>query len=184
MDIATILLIALGLAMDAFAVSIATGITTSTNRRKNALLMASFFGVFQMLMTVIGWSVGLTFQGIIEGIDHWIAFALLAAIGGKMIYDSFKKEDKPKNNLRLSALLLLALATSIDALMVGLSFAFLQSSIIVPVIAIGAVTFSLSFAGFIFGCAIGQIFEKRVRVLGGLILIAIGLKILLDALLV
>jgi putative Mn2+ efflux pump MntP len=169
--------------MDAFAVSIATGITTTANRRKSALLMASFFGFFQMLMPIIGWSVGLTMQDVIASVDHWLAFILLVAIGAKMIYDSTKKEPDPQNNLRLSSLLLLAVATSIDALMVGLSFAFVQTSIIIPVLAIGVVTFTLSFAGFIFGCAIGQIFEKRVRILGGVILIAIGLKILLDALL-
>lgn len=184
MDPITILLIALGLSMDAFAVSIATGITVDKHRRKNALLLASFFGGFQMLMPVIGWAVGLSLQDLISGVDHWVAFGLLTFIGAKMLYDSTKKESSAKTSvLRLSSLLTLSVATSIDALMVGLSFAFLQSSIVVPILAIGVVTFCLSFGGFIFGCVIGQVFESRIKIVGGLILIGIGLKILLDALL-
>ena len=151
MDPITILLIAVGLSMDAFAVSIATGITTDRQRRKNALLMASFFGGFQMLMPVIGWAVGLSLEELISGVDHWVAFGLLTFIGAKMLYDSTKKGDCSKTNvLRFSSLLTLSIATSIDALMVGLSFAFLQSSIVGPVLVIGLVTFGLSFAGFIF----------------------------------
>jgi putative Mn2+ efflux pump MntP len=182
MDIATILLIAVGLAMDAFAVSIATGLSTNAQqKRKNALITASFFGSFQMIMPLIGCAVGLSFQDLIVGIDHWIAFGLLAFIGAKMIFDSTKKEQESNNGvLRLSSLLTLAVATSIDALMVGLSFAFLQTSIILPIIIIGVVTFALSFIGFIFGYALGQVFESRIKIVGGIILILIGLKILLD----
>jgi manganese efflux pump family protein len=184
MDLVSILLIAVGLSMDAFAVSIATGITTDRQRQKNALLMASFFGGFQMLMPIIGWGIGLSLQELISGVDHWVAFGLLTFIGIKMLYDSTKKGDCSKTStLRFSSLLTLSIATSIDALMVGLSFAFLQSSIVVPILVIGAVTFGLSFAGFIFGCALGQVFESRIKIVGGIILIAIGLKILLDALL-
>jgi putative Mn2+ efflux pump MntP len=185
MDIVTILLIAFGLAMDTFAVSIATGITTDAkHKRRNALVMASFFGGFQMLMPLIGWAVGLSLQNIIVGIDHWIAFGLLTVIGGKMIYDSTKKETESNTSvLRIATLVTLAVATSIDALMVGLSFAFLQISIVVPIVVIGVVTFSLSVAGFIFGHMLGQIFEHRIKIVGGLVLIAIGLKILIDHLL-
>ncbi len=184
MDAATIILIAVGLAMDAFAVSIATGITTTQQKRKTALVMASFFGIFQMLMPLIGWSVGLTFRDLIVGIDHWIAFGLLAFIGSKMIYDSTKKEGNVENNaLKISSLLTLAIATSIDALMVGLSFAFLQTTIALPIIVIGIVTFSLSYVGVIFGCAIGSLFGNKIKIAGGLILIAIGVKVLLDHLL-
>ncbi len=185
MDIITILLIAVGLAMDAFAVSIATGLSTNAQqRKKNAFVTASFFGAFQMLMPVIGWAAGLNFQDLIVGIDHWIAFALLFFIGAKMIYDSTKKEQESKNgNLKLSSLLTLSIATSIDALMVGLSFAFLQTSITLPVLMIGLVTFSLSFGGYIFGHTLGQIFESRIKIIGGIILILIGLRILLDHLL-
>ncbi len=181
MDAATIILIAVGLAMDAFAVSIATGITTTQQKRKTAFVMASSFGIFQMLMPLIGWSVGLTFSDLIVGIDHWIAFGLLAFIGSKMIYDSTKKEDPGKNNtLKISSLLTLAVATSIDALMVGLSFAFLQTPIAVPILVIGIVTFALSYVGVIFGCAIGSFFGNKIKIAGGLILIAIGVKVLLD----
>jgi manganese efflux pump family protein len=186
MDIATILLIAVGLAMDAFAVSIASGLSTNAQqKRKNALIIASFFGGFQMFMPLIGWAVGLSLQDLIVGIDHWIAFGLLAFIGAKMIFDSTKKEQESNNGvLRLASLLTLAVATSIDALMVGLSFAFLQTSIILPIIIIGVVTFALSFIGFIFGYALGQVFESRVKIMGGIILILIGVKILLDHLLI
>ncbi len=179
------LLIAVGLAIDAFAVSIATGITTNIEQRnKNALAMASSFGSFQVLMPLIGWAVGVNLQSLIANFDHWVAFGLLAFVGAKMIYDSTRKESNIKNrNLRLSSLLALSVATSIDALMVGLSFAFLQTSIVLPLVVIGIVTFSLSFAGFIFGCKIGQVFEHRIKILGGIILIGIGVKILLDALL-
>ena len=181
MDIVTILLIAAGLAMDAFAVSIATGISTDAScRRKNALLIASFFGGFQMLMPLIGWAVGLTLQDIISSFDHWVAFGLLAFIGAKMIYDSTKKEEAKNGNLKLATLLTLAIATSIDALMVGLSFALLQTSIVLPIAVIGAVTFTLSALGFIFGHKLGEIFESRIKIVGGLILIGIGLKILID----
>jgi manganese efflux pump family protein len=179
MDLITILLIAIGLAMDAFAVSIAKGIVVNTNRRRTALLLGVFFGGFQMLMPAIGWLVGLSFQEIIMGIDHWIAFGLLAFIGSKMIYDSTKDSVKSDENLRLHSVLILAIATSIDALMVGLSFAFLSTSILEPILVIGLVTFFLSVIGFFFGCGLGKILGNKIKIVGGLILIAIGLKILL-----
>lgn len=181
MDATTIILIAAGLAMDAFAVSIATGITTTQQKRKTALVMASFFGIFQMLMPLIGWSVGLTFRDLIVEVDHWIAFGLLAFIGSKMIYDSTKKEETEKNNaLRLPSLLTLSIATSIDALMVGLSFAFLQTAIAAPILVIGTVTFGLSYLGVSCGYAIGNLFGNKIKIVGGLILIAIGVKVLFD----
>jgi len=184
MDAITILLIALGLAMDAFAVSIASGISSDiSSKRKNALLIGLFFGGFQMLMPVLGWAVGLTLQDLIVSIDHWVAFGLLAFIGAKMIYDSTKKDEPKTSSLKIATLITLSIATSIDALMVGLSFAFLQSSIILPVAVIGIVTFTLSATGYIFGFKLGEIFENRIKIVGGIILIGIGLKILLDHLL-
>ena len=183
MDIFTIILIAVGLAMDAFAVSIAKGIVIERERRKSALTLAAFFGGFQMLMPAIGYFAGLSFRDVIMGIDHWIAFGLLMIIGSKMIYDSTKKEEKEDDSLKLHSLLILAIATSIDALMVGLSFAFLQTSILEPILAIGIVTFSLSFVGFYFGCGLGRVFGNRIKIVGGIILIAIGLRILLQHLL-
>lgn len=174
-------LIAIGLAMDAFAVSIAKGIVISRRRRRSAILLASFFGGFQMLMPAIGWLAGLSFETIIMGVDHWIAFGLLAFIGSKMIRDSTRKEKQQKEeNLRLHSLLTLAVATSIDALMVGLSFAFLQASIIEPILVIGFITFMLSLTGFFFGCGLGRMFGNKVKIVGGLILIVIGLRILLE----
>jgi putative Mn2+ efflux pump MntP len=181
MDLITIVLIAVGLAMDAFAVSIAKGIVIKRKRRYSALLLASFFGGFQMLMPVIGYFTGIGFREIISGVDNWVAFSLLAVIGSKMIYDSNKKEDgKEEVPLKLYSVAILAVATSIDALMVGLSFAFLQTSIVEPILAIGVVAFSLSLVGFFFGCGLGRVFGNRIKIVGGFILIAIGLRILLE----
>lgn len=182
MDALTILLIALGLAMDAFAVSITNGITIRNNRRKNALLTAFSFGGFQMLMPLIGYFAGLSLESVIVEVDHWVAFGLLAFIGSKMIFDAIRKDGdgKTEENLKLHTLLTLSVATSIDALMVGFSFAFLQTAILLPVAMIGVVTFLLSFSGFYFGCHIGRIFGNKIKILGGTILIAIGLRILLE----
>ena len=181
MDILTIMLIAVGLAMDAFAVSIAKGISINDQKRKNALIIASFFATFQMIMPVIGWLAGLGLKEVIMGIDHWIALGLLVLIGARMIYDSTKKEDvQRESNLRFHILLTLSVATSIDALMVGLSFAFLQTAVAVPLIVIGIVTFALSYVGFLFGNVIGNILGNKMKVVGGVILIAIGIKIFLE----
>jgi putative Mn2+ efflux pump MntP len=181
MDMLTIILIAIGLAMDAFAVSIARGITINNQRQKIAIVMATFFAVFQMFMPVIGWLAGVGLEDLIIGIDHWVAFGLLTFIGVRMIYESTKKPDPDKeNNLRLHTLLMLSVATSIDALMVGLSFAFVQTAIVVPIVAIGIVTFSLSYVGFVFGNVLGNIFGSKVKAVGGVILIAIGVKILVE----
>jgi putative Mn2+ efflux pump MntP len=135
-----------------------------------------------MLMPTIGYFAGLSLESIIAGVDHWVAFGLLAFIGSKMIYDAVNKDgdEKTLDNLKLHALLTLSVATSIDALMVGFSFAFLQTAILVPVAAIGVVTFLLSFTGFFFGCHLGKLFGNKIKILGGLILIAIGLRILLE----
>ena len=134
-----------------------------------------------MLMPAIGWLVGLSFKDVIMGVDHWIAFGLLAFIGLKMIYDSLGKEKIQKDEqLRLHSILILAVATSIDALMVGLSFAFLNTSILEPILVIGLITFALSVTGFFFGCGLGHLFGNKIKIVGGLILIAIGLRILLE----
>jgi manganese efflux pump family protein len=181
MDVLTITLIAVGLAMDAFAVSIARGLSIETHKRKSALIIASFFCAFQMIMPLIGWFAGIELVDLIKGIDHWIAFGLLVLIGSKMIYDSTKKEASQGGcSLRLHALLTLSIATSIDALMVGLSFAFLQTDILAPIVVIGIITFSLSYAGFLFGNVIGNFFRNRIKAVGGIILIAIGIRILIE----
>jgi putative Mn2+ efflux pump MntP len=179
-DLLTITLIAAGLAMDSFAVSIAKGIVINRDRRKFAVILASFFGGFQMLMPAIGWVIGLNFESIIMDVDHWIAFGLLAFIGGKMIYDSVRPNAKMDENLGFFSILTLAIATSIDALMVGLSFAFVNVSILEPMLLTGLITFTLSLTGVFFGCGLGRVFGNRARIVGGLMLITIGLRILLE----
>lgn len=182
MEMISSLLIAVGLAMDAFAVSVTSGATATHDRLKTALTAALFFGTFQAFMPVIGWFGGLEFSDFVTGYDHWIAFGLLTLIGVKMIYESMTTEpgERTANLLDLRVLTLLALATSIDALAVGVTFAFLSVSIFVPVIVIGVVTFVLSFLGVYIGNRFVGFFENRIEIVGGLILIGIGLKILLE----
>jgi len=179
-----LLLIALGLSMDAFAVSVASGATMKRLHLPNALKMALFFGGFQALMPVLGWLAGLGMKSFISGVDHWIAFGLLSAVGGKMLYESLKiKEEEDCGGTKTcpfdtGTLTVLAIATSIDALAVGLTFSVLAVSIITPVLVIGLVTFAMSVAGVKLGSTGGHFFEHRMETAGGLILIAIGLKIL------
>lgn len=182
MDILTILLIAVGLAMDAFAVSIASGLTVKGLQLKGALKIALFFGLFQALMPVLGWSAGLGLRGFISGIDHWIAFGILSVIGSKMIFESFAiKTNRGKTeNQGTYTLLVLSIATSIDALAVGLTLSFLKVSIFSPAIIIGVVTAILSFAGVLIGKRYGHLFESKIEALAGLILIGIGIKILIE----
>jgi putative Mn2+ efflux pump MntP len=182
MDLISSLLIALGLSMDAFAVSVTGGATMFHDRLRGALAAAIFFGGFQALMPVIGWLGGIGFSDLASSYDHWIAFALLALIGGKMIFESMTVEpsERSADLLDLRLLTLLAIATSIDALAVGVTFAFLDVSILVPVAIIGTVTFALSFLGVFIGSRFVGLLDNRVEVAGGLILIGIGLKILLD----
>jgi putative Mn2+ efflux pump MntP len=181
MDILTILLIAFSLAIDTFAVSIANGMTITDQRSRSALTIALFFGGFQAFMPVIGWAAGLGLEELIVNLDHWIAFILLTIIGSKMIYDSTKKEvEKTGNSLGIIALLTMSVATSIDALAIGLSFAFLKVNIATPVVMIGIVTFTLSLIGFLFGKNAGKILGNKIKIIGGIILIGIGLRILLE----
>jgi putative Mn2+ efflux pump MntP len=184
-DIVTVLFIAIGLAMDAFAVSMAHGMTVQNRRVATGLTMAFSFGAFQAFMPVLGWLAGLSFIELISGFDHWLAFGLLAFIGGRMIYAA-KTASKEEKETKLTApvLLILSVATSIDALAVGLSFSLLRVSITTPVIAIGIVTFLLSLTGFSFGNKIGKFFKRKVQAIGGIVLIAIGIKILLEHLLI
>jgi putative Mn2+ efflux pump MntP len=180
LDAATILVVAFGLAMDAFSVSIAYGITTKNNGKTNAIKMASSFGAFQMGMPILGWLAGVEILNLIAGFDHWLAFGLLLIIGCKMIYEAAKpKQKREGKKLNLGMLLLLSVATSIDALAVGLSFAFLKVPIATPIIVIGAVTFTLSFLGAAIGDKLPAT-SGRIEILGGLTLIGIGVKILLE----
>lgn len=182
MDAMTIIAIAFGLAMDAFAVSITSGITIKRLKINNALKIALFFGLFQAIMPLVGWLAGLSLRGFIAEIDHWIAFGLLSFIGCKMIYESItvQSSEKQINPLNIYVLLMLSVATSIDALAVGVSFAFLKISIVTPVMVIGTITFVLSFFGVFVGNRIGHFFENKIEIAGGLILIGIGVKILLE----
>jgi putative Mn2+ efflux pump MntP len=186
MDGISTLLIALGLSMDAFAVSVTSGATITQDRLKSALIVALFFGGFQALMPVIGWFGGLEFRDFVTGYDHWIAFILLVLIGGKMIHESMTTEpgERAANLLDLRVLTCLAVATSIDALAVGVTFAFLDITIIVPVVVIGIVSFALSFLGVFIGNRFVGFFENRIGIVGGLILIGIGVKILLEDLVI
>lgn len=182
MSFLSILMIAVGLAMDAFAVSVTIGInTTKENKLKLALKAALLFGGFQGLMPLIGWAVGRNFTQYIEMIDHWIAFILLFIIGGKMIYESIKgEEDDEIKTYSNKTLLLLAIATSIDALAVGISFAFLNVNILYSIVIIGIVTFVLSFIAVNIGKRLGDIFKNKAEIFGGAVLILIGFKILVE----
>lgn len=186
MGIIELALIAVGLSMDAFAVSVCKGLGMKRLDMGQALVIALFFGGFQALMPLAGWALGSGFQSYIEPVDHWIAFALLAFIGGKMLYDAFHEEDGDEPvageaaRLDLKEILMLAIATSIDALAVGVSFAFLQVDIVPAISLIGVITFALSLVGVAAGHQFGARFEKPATIVGGLVLILIGLKILLE----
>ena len=185
MELLTIIFIALGLAMDAFAVSVVTGSIYKKLRLSHALRMAFFFGAFQAVMPLIGSLAALSFKNAIEGFDHWVAFGLLALIGVKMIYESFRItgiEDRP-DPASLAVVLVLAVATSIDALAVGITLSLITSYIIFACFFIGLVTLILSYIGCMLGQRIGHFFENKIEIAGGVILIAIGLKILLQHLL-
>ena len=178
----TIIFIALGLAMDAFAVSITSGIAIKRLKINNALKIATFFGTFQAVMSLIGWLAGLSLRDFIASIDHWIAFGILSLIGCKMIYESIKMESSEKeiNPLNIYILLILSVATSLDALAVGISFSFLKIVITIPVIVIGTITFLLSLLGVFVGNRSGCLFEGKIEIVGGLILIGIGIKIVIE----
>jgi len=182
MQLLVILFIAVGLSMDAFAVSVVAGSIYRELKVRHALRMALFFGGFQAVMPILGFLAGLSLKDYISAYDHWIAFGLLAFVGGKMIYESLKIEAAEKNldPSNLLILLSLSVATSIDALAVGISLSMLTTSIVGAAVLIGLVTFGLSYAGILIGKRFGHFFESRIEILGGLILIAIGLKILIQ----
>jgi len=185
MEFLTILIIAIALAMDAFAVSIASGAAYRQLHIKHTLRIAIFFGGFQAFMPLLGALAGLSFRDYIEDYDHWIAFAILAIIGSKMVYESFKiteaeKNYSPKNIL---VLLTLSVATSIDALAVGITLSIVVTSVTIAVIVIGLVTFILSYIGVILGKRLGHFFENRIEAVGGVVLIGLGIKILIQHLL-
>jgi putative Mn2+ efflux pump MntP len=175
--------------MDAFAVSLSSGISIRDLRFFYAVRASFFFGFFQFAMPVAGWYLGMAFASYIEAFDHWVAFGLLSLIGGKMLFETLRERKNEETGASgrdirsLPCLFLLSVATSIDALAVGLSFSLLGQDIWVPAILISAITFAVCLAGFEFGRRIGAFLEKRTGILGGLILIGIGIKILLEHLL-
>ncbi|MCY6485558.1 manganese efflux pump MntP family protein [Clostridium aestuarii] len=182
MNILSIIFIAFGLAMDAFAVSITSGIIIKNLKIKNALKISFYFGGFQALMPLIGWAIASKFRNYIIIFDHWIAFIFLGLIGGKMIYEAItSKEDKATfNPLKDTVLLFLAIATSIDALIVGISFALLKVFIIEAISIIGLITFVISFVGVLIGKKCGELLKKRAEITGGIVLILIGTKTLIE----
>lgn len=178
-------LIGIGLSMDAFAVSICKGLMMERVNKKQAVVIGLYFGGFQALMPLIGWFLGIRFQKYITSVDHWIAFGLLAFLGGKMIFEAVRDKDEVEigeKDLPLDhkQMLLLAVATSIDALAVGITFAFLDTPIAVAVVIIGCTTFALSVFGVFVGNFFGTRYRKKAEIAGGTILMLIGLKILLE----
>jgi putative Mn2+ efflux pump MntP len=178
-------LIAVGLSMDAFAVSLCKGLNMRKINYRHAAIISLFFGGFQAIMPLIGWALGKSFANYIIAFDHWIAFALLVIIGGKMLLEGIKKDESEGDcgcdeALDVKELFILAIATSIDALAVGISFAFLQVSILPAAALIGVTTFGLSFAGVAIGNRFGAKFQNKAEIAGGVILILIGVKILLE----
>lgn len=189
MGLAELVLLAVGLSMDAFAVSICKGLGMKKINFKVAVVLGLFFGGFQAGMPVIGWALGSQFMDIIGPIDHWIAFILLAFIGGKMLWEAFTEDEdededegdgKDAEKINLGEYLILAIATSIDALAVGISFAALSVDIVPAVSLIGVITFIFSVAGVAIGHTFGARYEKPATIVGGVVLILIGLKILLE----
>ena len=186
MGFAEVFLIGVGLSMDAFAVAVCKGLCMKRLDARQTVVIALFFGGFQALMPLAGWALGTQFESYITAVDHWIAFALLALIGGKMFWEAFhddgEEEACPAEGFRLDLkeLTMLAVATSIDALAVGITFAFLQVEIVPSVATIGVTTFALSALGVALGHFFGARFEKPASIAGGVVLILIGCKILLE----
>jgi putative Mn2+ efflux pump MntP len=182
----SILFIALGLSADCFAVSLAGSISLKKFRYIQVFRTALAFGSAQALMPLIGWLVGRTVINYISAYDHWVAFGLLGIVGGRMIWEAFHEKEEGRKNTDITRgwlLLTLAIATSIDALAVGLSFAFLEINIGYAILVIGLVTFCISTLGFYIGRKAGSLLGQRAKIIGGIILIGIGLRILLDHLL-
>jgi len=185
MEILTVVLLAIGLSFDSFAVSVCSGLSLPHINIFQAAKMAFFLALFQALMPLIGWLVGNSIKALIEPVDHWIAFGLLGIIGGKMIIESFSNSEtrEIKNPLNMRVILMLSLATSIDALAVGFSFATIFDKILIVVIIIGVVTFIASMLGILLGKKTGPRISRYAEILGGLILIFIGTRILIEHLL-
>lgn len=176
-----ILLISIGLAMDAFAVSICKGLSMKKMNWKKAFIVALYFAIFQALMPTLGFFLGTNFKDVVTRIDHWLAFILLVAIGVNMLKEAFSKDNESfDDDVGLKTMIVLALATSIDALAIGITFAFFRVSLIFSVLMIGVITFIISFAGVKIGNKFGNKYEKKAEIFGGGILILLGIKILVE----
>ena len=188
MGLAELFILAVGLSMDAFAVSICKGVCLKKASLGQSAIVGAYFGIFQALMPIIGYFLGTGFADKIERYDHWVAFVLLLILGGKMFIESFKKEDverdaagNDRDELKFTKMLILAIATSIDALAVGITFALLPGTRIVPAVAlIGSITFVFSAAGIRLGNVFGLRYKSKAEFAGGVILILLGTKILLE----
>ena len=181
MSLMELFLIAVGLSMDAFAVSVCKGLSVRKATVKHALCVGLYFGGFQALMPLIGYLLGTQFESVITSVDHWIAFGLLAFIGGNMIREALsREEEKLDDSFSFRTMMTLAVATSIDALAMGVTFAFLRVDIVPAVLLIGATTFVLSSVGLKVGNVFGAKYKARAELFGGVVLVLMGLKILLE----
>ena len=181
MDLWELFVIAVGLSMDAFAVSICKGLSTPRLRLRHSLICGGYFGLFQALMPTLGWLLGVQFQATIASLDHWIAFILLGIIGVNMIRESRENEEESvDSSFAFRTMLPLAVATSIDALAVGVTFAFLQVDIVPAVLFIGCTTFVISAVGVKVGAVFGARFQHQAELLGGVVLVLMGVKILAE----
>lgn len=186
MGITELTLISLGLAMDAFSVSVCKGLGMKKLDRKGAVIIAFFFGLFQLMMPLIGFFVGVRFESFISNFSHWIAFILLGFIGGKMVFEVIKEHEEENEvkeyKLDFKELIVLAIATSIDALAVGIIFAADKTNLLMAVSLIGIITFAVCLVGVFIGNRFGSKYENKAQIAGGTVLILIGVKLLLDGL--
>ena len=181
MELFEIIFIGIGLAMDAFAVAVCKGLSMKKINWKSTIIIALYFGIFQAGMPVLGYFLGSTFSSFVQKVDHWIAFILLAIIGGNMIRESTDDEmDKRNDNVSFKTMIMLAIATSIDALTIGITFAFFEVNLLLAITIIGFITFILSIIGVLIGNKFGDKFQNKAELAGGIILILIGLKVLLE----
>jgi putative Mn2+ efflux pump MntP len=182
MSLTTIFLLAVGLGVDAFSVAIGIGAANHKKSWAPVLRLSFAFGIFQFVMPFIGWLAGSTVVDLIQSFDPWVAFALLAAVGGKMIWEGLEAEsdEEKEDQTRGWPLILVSIATSIDALAVGFSFSLLKTPIALPAAIIGVVCFMMTAVGMVFGKALARIFGKKVEIAGGLVLLGIGVKILIE----
>lgn len=182
MDAATVAIISVALSVDSMAVATAIGLTISAEKAYNAIKIGLFFGTFQSLMMIIGWAAGSSISAYISALDHWAAFVLLSIVGAKMIFEGLKPDSSQKKDDVLSNkhIIALSIATSIDSLAVGLSLSFVDGSILMPAIAVGTICFALSALALMASAQLSRYLADRIKAIGGLILIGIGIRIVLE----